>query len=708
PSSGNAAGGRDIVAAAMADASAGLERSAARLSPGTLLADHYRIESIVGQGGFGVVWRARHVHLETECAVKLFDPPPGADPQDASARFLQEARVLAHLKCPYVVQVYDYGVHGQMPFLVLELLTGSSLASHLQALREQGRRLSAQHTAGIIAQVAEALHVAHQARVVHRDLKPENIFLVQEGDRQTAKVLDFGIAKWSADAAPRMTTTRTVMGTPYYMSPEQFESARNVDHRADLWSLGVVAFECLTGQVPFPGDSFIDVAFKVCKEGPLVASQLARVPAGFDGWFARSTALGREYRFASAREQARALEEVCSAVTAELPAAPSAPALVAPAGTGTLLRRSSAAVELTPQLLRRTLAGKRRWVLAAAAVVLGALLALFVLPKKGALTVTVAGGPGNKELSVVEVVLDNELCCETSPCEITGLHPGTHYVEVRAPGYQATAKSAVAILSGQMTAHNVQLIRAGTGIKVFGEGSWLTLLVDGRELGPLPRELHEMEPGEHVIQVTGGPRYEVFQQRIVVDPGRMTPIGPIRLRVTKGLATIRAGPGAEDAEVTLKVGDSRRVLPPLPVRLEVETDRPHVLRARRQGFASFEEPIVFEAGEAEKTIEITLAKRGDDTALRRTTATGTPGSQGTAPAEPESQAAAPPTSAKLNITSTPPSNVLLDGKPLGTTPLRDLSVVPGSHRVIFIYGAERKSKTVLVEAGSSLTVFEEF
>jgi hypothetical protein len=346
---------------------------------------------------------------------------------------------------------------------------------------------------------------------------------------------------------------------------------------------------------------------------------------------------------------------------------------------------------------------------------IGAMLvaALFwvLLPKKGGLTVTVAGGPGNKELAAVEVIVDNKVRCRASPCELPSLKSGTHYVEVRAAGYQATAKSAVAIVGGQTAVHNVQLIRAGTGIKVFGEGSGLTLLVDGKEFGPLPQELREMEPGEHVIQVAGGNRYEVFTQRIIVDPDRMTPIGPIRLKVTKGLATIRAGHGAEDAEVTLRVGDSRRVLPALPVRLEVETDRPHVLIAKRKGYSTFEEPILFDDGQAEKTIEIMLTERPlEDPALRRrrpATGVGPGGAAEAAEAE-EPPAAEPVGSATLQLTSTPPSNVLLDGKPLGTTPLRDVAVEPGTHRVIFIHGAERKPKTVEAAAGSNQTVSVSF
>jgi serine/threonine-protein kinase len=217
-----------------------------------------------------------------------------------------------------------------------------------------------------------------------------------------------------------------------------------------------------------------------------------------------------------------------------------------------------------------------------------------------------------------------------------------------------------------------------------------------------------MEPGEHVIQVSGGSRYEVFTQRIIVDPDRMTPIGPIRLKVVKGLATIRAGHGAEEAEVTLKVGDSRRVLPALPVRLEVETDRPHILIAKRKGYSTFEEPIVFEDGQAEKTIEITLAERpGEDpNARRRRLAGAGPGGEGSEPEEPASPE--PVGAATLQLTSTPPSNVLLDGKPLGTTPLRDVAVEPGTHRVIFIHGAERRPKTVEVGPGTNQTVSVSF
>jgi serine/threonine protein kinase len=358
-----------------------------------VLAQRYRLESVLGAGAFGVVWRARHVHLDMYCAVKVFDPPPGADARDTGARFLQEARLMARLKCPNIAQVFDYGVHEEMPFLVLELLEGRSLRSLLDWLKAQGRLLSPPAVATILRHVAEALNAAHSARVVHRDLKPENIFLAQEGDAYAAKVLDFGIAKWSIDTAPHLTATATLMGTAHYMCPEQFENAKDVDHRADLWSLGVIAFECLTGELPFPGDTLLDVAFRVCKEGPRTASQLAHVPAGFDAWFRRATAYQRELRFDSALEQARALRALCVEVAP--PEALPAPAVElaveqAPPFAGQLASETVASQPLPPpgnahlapsrlRWLAKPLAPRRRRVTAGA----GALVALLAVVAYG-------------------------------------------------------------------------------------------------------------------------------------------------------------------------------------------------------------------------------------------------------------------------------------------------------------------------------------
>lgn len=330
-----------------------------------------------------------------------------------------------------------------------------------------------------------------------------------------------------------------------------------------------------------------------------------------------------------------------------------------------------------------------------------------ILPKKGNLTVTVAGGLGNKALSSVEIYLDNRLRCKTSPCEIPRIRPGTHYVEIRAAGYQSTAKRAISIPEGETAVINERLMRSGTGIRVFGdaEQTGMLLRVDGKEFGPLPQELRELDAGEHVIEVSiSGPkkRYATFQQRVVVEPSLMTAIGPIRLKVLKGLATIRAGEGAEGAEVTLKVGKSRRALPALPLRLDIETKERHILIARRKGFTTYEEEIVFEDGKAEKTFEITLIGRSAIPQRNAAPTQRRAAPRRAAPAAAPKAAKRPAaTMAKLDINSTPPSNVLLDGKPLGATPLRGITVSPGPHRVIFINGSERKPVRINAVAGTT-------
>jgi hypothetical protein len=335
---------------------------------------------------------------------------------------------------------------------------------------------------------------------------------------------------------------------------------------------------------------------------------------------------------------------------------------------------------------------RRRALLAAAALaVLGLFLLLPTLFSSGTLMVTVAGDSSLGVLRDLEIFIDDEddSRCRESPCKIQGLPEGIHYVQARAAGHQSSGKILVAIVRDEIATHNVQLIRTGTGVRVVGNEPGLVLLVDGKELGPLPQDVREMEPGEHLVQVKAGPRYEVFSQPMTVEPDRMTLIGPISLKVVKGLATIRAGAGAEGAEVRLKVGDSMRVLPALPVRLEVETDRVHTLLARRKGYVPFEEQIIFPNGQAEQTIEVTLTERVG--AAASTAPTGVEASK----------------DGRLDLDSTPPSDVIIDGKPLGQTPL-SLYVDPGIHRVIFVNGTERKAKTVDAASGSATSVSVRF
>ena len=297
------------------------------LEPNRVLAGRYRLESRLGQGGMGAIWRAEHLVLQAPVAVKLIDREAVPD-EDTLSRFMREAKSAAALRSPHVVQIIDYGVDGVVPFMVMELLEGENLAQRLKRVR----RLSRQDTARVLTHVGRAVGRAHEAGIVHRDLKPENVFLVHNEDEEIAKVLDFGVAKIEeAGLGPEGTRTRTgsILGTPYYMSPEQAQGNKAVDSRSDLWSLGVIAFECLTGQRPFYSDGLGDLVLTICVRDLPVPSDVAPVPLGFDAWFAKACAREPENRFQTARELTDALREALGLDVKETTAFDSPDVLVA-------------------------------------------------------------------------------------------------------------------------------------------------------------------------------------------------------------------------------------------------------------------------------------------------------------------------------------------------------------------------------------------
>jgi serine/threonine-protein kinase len=214
--------------------------------------------------------------------------------------------------------VLDYGVDEGRPFIVMELLEGETLRHRLK----RTHRLAPRDTARIISHLARAVGRAHELGIVHRDLKPENVFLVQNQDEELAKVLDFGVAKLkNPDALGSATQTRagTLLGTPHYMSPEQVKGDRVVDHRSDLWALGVMAFECLTGKRPFASTGWGDLVLQICTQPLPVPSELAALPPKFDAWFTQALARDPAERFQSARELADALRQALGIVPSTLP-----------------------------------------------------------------------------------------------------------------------------------------------------------------------------------------------------------------------------------------------------------------------------------------------------------------------------------------------------------------------------------------------------
>jgi serine/threonine-protein kinase len=293
---------------------------------GHIIAGRYRLGRLLGRGNMGTVWRAEHLLLHSPVAIKIIDPGVAMH-EDGIARFVREARAAAALRSPHVVQILDFGVDGLTPFIAMELLEGETLGQRL----ERRGVLSPVEVVRILSQVARAMGRAHDAGIVHRDLKPENVFLVHNDDEEVVKVLDFGIAKIQAGpglpASNTATRAGSLMGSPCYMSPEQAWGSKSVDWRTDLWSLAVIAYECLCGQRPFDSQAFGELIVKICTAPVPVPSRVASVPPGFDVWFARAAHRDPAQRFQSARDLSRALR------TAILPGSfdDSAPTLDIPA-----------------------------------------------------------------------------------------------------------------------------------------------------------------------------------------------------------------------------------------------------------------------------------------------------------------------------------------------------------------------------------------
>ena len=272
---------------------------------GTVIAGKYRIEARLGRGGMGTVWSCTHLALGDRMAVKIVSTSTALS-QEVRSRFSREARASARLKSRFSVQVFDSGElpHGT-PYIVMEYLEGETLRQHLRRVT----RLSLPETVGILTQVARGLQRAHESGIVHRDIKPDNVFLAQTPDDGiVAKVFDFGVAKLMDAANGSETVAGMFIGTPQFMSPEQAMGRLDVDHRTDVYSLGVLAYRMLTGRSLFDTSSTTALLLNICK-GPLpqLRDQLPDLPADVEVWFQRTCARDRDLRFGSASECAEAL-----------------------------------------------------------------------------------------------------------------------------------------------------------------------------------------------------------------------------------------------------------------------------------------------------------------------------------------------------------------------------------------------------------------
>ncbi|PIE05264.1 MAG: serine/threonine protein kinase, partial [Sorangium cellulosum] len=247
--------------------------------------------------------------LGKRVALKFIDIESAKNPEGVR-RFIREARAASAIESSHIVQVFDVGeLADGRPYIVMELLRGENLGTLLQ----RTQRLSVEQTLHIAEQVLRGLHRAHAKGVIHRDLKPDNIFLVKtDSDPMFAKVVDFGISKVTRNSKTLDPSTITregiVLGTPFYMAPEQAQAVTDLDERADLWSLGAIMYECLSGKRPFQGDTYEQVIIAICtKSADNLCSIAPTIPREIVNVIMRALARDRDHRFSSAAEFARAL-----------------------------------------------------------------------------------------------------------------------------------------------------------------------------------------------------------------------------------------------------------------------------------------------------------------------------------------------------------------------------------------------------------------
>lgn len=289
-----------------------------QIAPGEVLLGKYRVERVLGQGGMGVVVAARHLELGQLHAIK-FLLPAMLEHQEIVERFLREARAAAKLQSDHVVRVSDVGrMESGAPYMVMEYLEGCDLK--VLVSREGPLRINDVVT--YVLQVCDAISEAHSAGIIHRDLKPANLFLVRRrGGLPCVKVLDFGISKHTGPEEVDLTNTNMSLGSPMYMSPEQMSKSKATDGRADIWAIGVILYELLTGDSPFRASSLLEVAFKVLQEEPKPLSELRRdLPPGLVDVVMRCLRKRREDRFPDVEALMEALRGFASPeVSARLP-----------------------------------------------------------------------------------------------------------------------------------------------------------------------------------------------------------------------------------------------------------------------------------------------------------------------------------------------------------------------------------------------------